>query len=183
MLANAAVVETVVESVRRFDIHPLVVDPVMVASSGDVLLAPEAVAAVRSNCCRWQTWLPRTSPRRRCCWGGRCATGRDARGRRAGGDGRSCRAVKGGHLTGEEMVDVLYDGERYYAPRAPSSGGEPARHRYALSAAIAACLALGYPLAVAVERSVDFVRRAIETAPGLGSGRGPLNHFTRPALF
>ncbi|NLC57997.1 MAG: bifunctional hydroxymethylpyrimidine kinase/phosphomethylpyrimidine kinase, partial [Armatimonadetes bacterium] len=49
MLANAAIIEAVVESVRRFGIRPLVVDPVMVASSGDVLLEPDAITAVRQR--------------------------------------------------------------------------------------------------------------------------------------
>ena len=79
-----------------------------------------------------------------------------------------------------EVVDVLFDGERK-AARAFRHPRIDTRHTHGtgctLSAAIAAHLALGLPLERAVEASLDFVYRAIAAAPGLGGGRGPLNHF------
>jgi len=98
---------------------------------------------------------------------------------------RGARAalVKGGHLEGESVVDVLFDGRHYRVwtrPRIPS------RHTHGtgctLSAAIAAGLARGAALVPAVEAALEYVRRAIATAPGLGSGHGPLNHFAPPPL-
>ena len=90
--------------------------------------------------------------------------------------------VKGGHLAGSDAVDILHHarGERVWRrPRLDT------RHTHGtgctLSAAAAAGLALGRPLEDSVDAAIDFVRRAMETAPGLGGGHGPLNHFV-PAL-
>src|SRR3989442_1180141 len=92
--------------------------------------------------------------------------------------GAKAALVKGGHLAGDEVVDVLIaDGivRRFTRPRLETTSthgtGCP------LSAAVAAGLALGRPLERAVEDAVDFVHRAIAAAPGLGKGHGPLNHF------
>jgi hydroxymethylpyrimidine/phosphomethylpyrimidine kinase len=93
---------------------------------------------------------------------------------------RGARAalVKGGHLTGPEVVDVLvtaHAARRFTQPRlaVTSTHGTGCT----LSAAIAAGLALGRPLERAVADALDFVHRAIAAAPGLGTGHGPLNHF------
>jgi len=93
---------------------------------------------------------------------------------------RGARAalVKGGHLSGDDLTDVLYDGKqlRRFAHRridTTSTHGTGCT----LSAAIAAALALRVPLEGAVELALEYVRRALVSAPGLGSGHGPLNHF------
>jgi hydroxymethylpyrimidine/phosphomethylpyrimidine kinase len=92
--------------------------------------------------------------------------------------GARAALVKGGHLAGAEVVDVLVaDGaaRRFIRPRL----GTTSTHGTGctLSAAIVAGLALGRPLERAVEDALDFVHRAIAAAPGLGQGHGPLNHF------
>jgi hydroxymethylpyrimidine/phosphomethylpyrimidine kinase len=93
---------------------------------------------------------------------------------------RGARAalIKGGHLTGPEVVDVLvtaHAARRFTQARlaVTSTHGTGCT----LSAAIAAGLALGRPLERAVADALDFVHRAIAAAPGLGRGHGPLNHF------
>ena len=86
--------------------------------------------------------------------------------------------VKGGHLDGDEVVDVLAMGgevRRFTRPKLRTSSTHGTG--CTLSAAIAAGLALGRPLERAVSDALDFVHRAIATAPGLGQGHGPLNHF------
>jgi hydroxymethylpyrimidine/phosphomethylpyrimidine kinase len=86
--------------------------------------------------------------------------------------------VKGGHLEGDEVVDVLAVGgevRRFTRPKLQTSSTHGTG--CTLSAAIAAGLALGRPLEQAVADGLDFVHRAIATAPGLGRGHGPLNHF------
>ena len=86
--------------------------------------------------------------------------------------------VKGGHLEGDEVVDVLAVGgevRRFTRPKLRTSSTHGTG--CTLSAAIAAGLALGRPLERAVADALDFVHRAIATAPGLGQGHGPLNHF------
>jgi hydroxymethylpyrimidine/phosphomethylpyrimidine kinase len=86
--------------------------------------------------------------------------------------------VKGGHLAGDELVDVLYDGSRLHRfSRARVATTSTHGTGCTLSAAIAAAMALGVPLRNAVELGLEYVHRAIASAPGLGSGHGPLNHF------
>jgi hydroxymethylpyrimidine/phosphomethylpyrimidine kinase len=85
--------------------------------------------------------------------------------------------VKGGHLAGEEVTDVLVTaaGVRHHRrPRLPSTSTHGTG--CTLSAAITAGLALGRPLEQAVDDALDFVHRAIAAAPGLGRGHGPLDH-------
>src|SRR5204863_2645632 len=94
--------------------------------------------------------------------------------------GARAALVKGGHLAGDEVVDVLVtDGRvrRFTRPRLDTTSTHGTG--CTLSAAIGAGLALGRPLEQAVADALDFVHRAISAAPGLGSGRGhgPLNHF------
>ena len=93
--------------------------------------------------------------------------------------GARAALIKGGHLEGSEAIDVLYDGERFDVfKRARIDTTSTHGTGCTLSAAITAGLAKGDDLRSAVERALDFVYRAIATAPGLGAGHGPLNHFT-----
>jgi len=92
--------------------------------------------------------------------------------------GAQAALVKGGHLAGEEVVDVLVANgtvRRFTRPRLETTSTHGTG--CTLSAAVAAGLALGRPLERAVEDALDFVHRAIAAAPGLGRGHGPLNHF------
>ena len=86
--------------------------------------------------------------------------------------------VKGGHLAGDEIVDVLIaDGiaRRFTRPRLETTSTHGTG--CTLSAAVAAGLALDRPLERAVGDALDFVQRAMAAAPALGRGHGPLNHF------
>src|SRR5207245_4290461 len=92
--------------------------------------------------------------------------------------GAQAALVKGGHLPGDEVVDVLVrDGavRRFARPRLDTTSTHGTG--CTLSAAIAAGLAHGRPLEQAVADGLDFVARALAAAPGLGKGHGPLNHF------
>ncbi|HYR06715.1 MAG TPA: bifunctional hydroxymethylpyrimidine kinase/phosphomethylpyrimidine kinase, partial [Longimicrobium sp.] len=90
--------------------------------------------------------------------------------------------LKGGHLRGDELVDVLFDGTEWHEWRRPKL---ETRNTHGtgctLSAGIAAGLAHGRPLRRAVEDALDYVQRAMASAPGLGSGHGPLNHLVEGA--
>ena len=180
MLADADVVRTVARGLERHGLAPYVLDPVMVATSGDPLLAGDAVDAIRAEL------LPRAdlvTPNldETAILVGRTvadvpemeAAAREPVERL----GARAALVKGGHLPGDEAVDVLFDGEittyRHPRIRTTSTHGTGCT----LSAAIAAHLAGGLPLRDAVARSLDWVHRAIATAPGLGGGHGPLNHL------
>jgi hydroxymethylpyrimidine/phosphomethylpyrimidine kinase len=92
--------------------------------------------------------------------------------------GADAALVKGGHLDADEIVDVLVtptDVRRFAHPRLATTSTHGTG--CTLSAGIAAGLACGRPLARSVADALDFVHRAMATAPGLGSGHGPLNHF------
>ena len=94
--------------------------------------------------------------------------------------GARAALVKGGHLTEDKAVDVLWDGrvERTWSrPRLPAMNTHGTG--CTLSAGVTASLALGVSLQDAVDRAVDFVARAIAPAPDLGRGHGPVNHFVR----
>ena len=180
MLADAGVVATVAEGLRRHALAPYVLDPVMVATSGDVLLERDAVQAIRAELLPLAALVTPNldeaailvdAPVR-----DEAAMERAARALVEEGGARAA-LVKGGHLRGAETVDVLYDGtlRRFRHPRIETTSTHGTG--CTLSSAITAHLALGHPLVEAVERSLDYVHRAIATAPGLGDGHGPLNHF------
>ncbi|HEU4563974.1 MAG TPA: bifunctional hydroxymethylpyrimidine kinase/phosphomethylpyrimidine kinase [Gemmatimonadaceae bacterium] len=180
MLGDSEVVMAVAAGIERHGLHPYVLDPVMVATSGDLLLAPGAVEAIRERLLPLADLVTPNLDEAAILCG---ADVRDEEGmahaaREIVRRGAKAALVKGGHLDGAETVDVLWDGRSLRTFRHPRL---TTRNLHGtgctLSAAIAAHLALGEPLPTAVERSLDYVHRAIATAPGLGSGHGPLNHF------
>jgi hydroxymethylpyrimidine/phosphomethylpyrimidine kinase len=92
--------------------------------------------------------------------------------------GARAALLKGGHLRADELVDVLYDGREWRAWRRPKQRTRGTHGTgCTLSAAAAAGLAHGRPLARAVEDALEYVQRAMAAAPGLGGGHGPLNHM------
>ena len=90
--------------------------------------------------------------------------------------------LKGGHLPGARIRDVVMEGAASYAIECPRI---ETRHTHGtgctLASAIATGLAQGMAMRAAIERAHDFVQRAIRTAPGYGQGRGPLNHAPEPS--
>jgi hydroxymethylpyrimidine/phosphomethylpyrimidine kinase len=91
--------------------------------------------------------------------------------------GAGAALVKGGHLPGDNAVDVFYDGSEFAHLAAPRIA---TRHTHgsgcAYSAAITALLARGETLADAVREAKQFISRAIASAPRIGHGHGPVNH-------
>ena len=185
MLVDAEIVQAVAASLRRHGLGAYVLDPVMVATSGDVLLAPGAVASIRDELLplaavvtpNWPEAVILTGVEERDLRGMETAA-RDLVGRGAG-----AALIKGGHLEGDEVVDLFWDGRSRRVFRGPRID---TRHTHGtgctLSAAIAAGLARGAPLEAAVEDAVNWVRAAIAGAPGIGAGRGPLDHFAEVAI-
>jgi hydroxymethylpyrimidine/phosphomethylpyrimidine kinase len=183
MLATREIVETVVDGLRAVPVRPLVVDPVMVATSGDVLLDPEAVDAVQTLLLPLATVITPNIPEAAVLLGERRAETEaqivaQAEALRAAG----CRAVliKGGHGAGGTAVDILAQEsgiERFERPRieTPHTHGTGCT----LSAAIAALLALGLSLREAVRGAKDYVWHGLEHGAGLGvgTGRGPVDHL------
>lgn len=180
MLATGEVIRTVAEALKRCapDV-PLVVDPVMVAKGGARLLQDEAVASMKALLIPRAQILTPNLPEAETLLGRRITD--EAAMRDAARDllGFGCRAVllKGGHLEGQRIHDILCHagGERSFVDdriETPHTHGTGC----SLASAIATGLAQGYDLEDAVARARAYVREAIATAPGLGSGHGPLNH-------
>lgn len=180
MLADANVVRTVRDGIVKYSLFPYVLDPVMVATSGDPLLAPDAVQAIANDLLPLADLVTPNLDEARILAGIEVddvdAMQRAARILVEGG--AKAALVKGGHLTGAEAIDVLATADAVRLFRHPRID---TRHTHGtgctLSSAITAQLALGRSLLEAVQTSLDFVHRAIENAPGLGGGNGPLNHF------
>lgn len=180
MLANAEIIEAVVAAVSEFAIRPLVVDPVMVASSGDILLDPSAVEAVRRRLLPAADLVTPNLAEAEVLTGMPVRTEAEMRAAAEALVGMGARAalVKGGHLPGEEMVDVLLAGGEFHCFRGERLPVDnPHGTGCTLAAAVTAGLALGRDLPAAVAAATSYVRLAIESAPGLGHGRGPLHHF------
>lgn len=180
MLGTAELVETVADGIARHQFPNYVLDPVMVASSGDRLLEADAersiarrlvplASLVTPNVAEAQILVEEEV---------RTPEQMERAGRALVRQGAHVVLVKGGHLEGGSVIDVLVSARgahRFSHPRVDTTSTHGTG--CTLSAAIVAGLVLGRPLTQAVEDALDFVHRAIAAAPGLGRGHGPLNHF------
>jgi len=180
MLGSASLVETVADGIARRRLPNYVLDPVMIATSGDRLLDRDAERLVVRRLVPLATVVTPNLDEAAVLVGGEVRTPDDMEraGRALVRLGARAALVKGGHLAGEQVVDVLVaDGaaRRFTRPRLETTSTHGTG--CTLSAAVAAGLAHGRSLERAVEDALDFVHRAIAAAPGLGRGHGPLNHF------
>jgi hydroxymethylpyrimidine/phosphomethylpyrimidine kinase len=180
MLHDAAVIETVAAVLaEKAAAIPLVLDPVMVAKGGAPLIEPGAVDALKRLLVPRAAVLTPNLPEAEVLIAGTIASLDQMKEAAQALLRLRCRAVllKGGHLAGETVYDVLATaaGQRLWqSPRIDT------RHTHGtgctLASAIAAGIAQGMPVEAAVERARDYVQRAIAGAPGFGRGHGPLDH-------
>jgi hydroxymethylpyrimidine/phosphomethylpyrimidine kinase len=180
MLATAELVVVIADAIRRAALERYVLDPVMVATSGDRLLDRDAESAVTELLVPLASVVTPNLDEARLLTGLAIddESGMESAGARLVELGARAALVKGGHLAGDEVVDVLVDAEgvvRWRRPRIATTSTHGTG--CTVSAAIAAGLAWDRPLREAVADALDFAHRAIADAPGLGSGHGPLNHF------
>ena len=179
MLGDAAVVETVAQALDYATSVPAVVDPVMVAKGGASLLAEAAIGAVRSLMIPRAALLTPNAPEAAALTGLSVETTDDLR--RAGEAllalGAKAVLMKGGHVAGERVVDVLmtsagettFEGDRIETRHTHGTG-------CTLASACAAGLAKGLKLEEAVAQAWNYVHDAMLRAPGFGAGHGPLDH-------
>lgn len=180
MLANAAIVSMVAAKVREHRLPNLVVDPVLVAKSGDPLLRPEAMDAMRRELLPLATIVTPNIPEAEALLGHRVRGLEEQRraAREVQAMGPRSVVVKGGHGQEGEAVDVFYDGQtlrEFRAPRMTTTSTHGTGCTFA--SAIAAWLARGLSLEEAVEQAKEFVTEAIRHARPLGGGHGPVHHF------
>ncbi|MDX2235116.1 MAG: bifunctional hydroxymethylpyrimidine kinase/phosphomethylpyrimidine kinase [Hyphomonadaceae bacterium] len=180
MLGDIDVVETVAAAL---DAHaadaPAVVDPVMVAKGGHPLLAPRAVETVRALMVPRAALITPNAPEAEALTGVAVA---DVDGQRSAGErllalGAKAALVKGGHIAGEIVRDVLVTGAGTVVFESPRIATR-ATHGTGctLASAIAAHLALGESLQDAVRLAREYLMEAIRRAPRLGAGHGPVDH-------
>ncbi len=188
MLGNAQIVEIVAEKVREHDLQPLVVDPVMVAKSGDRLLSEDAVIALRERLLPLATVFTPNLPEAEAILGRALASWDDVR---AGAEeiaamGAQAVVIKGGHREGP-AIDLFYDGRQFHeftAVRVDTTSTHGTGCTFA--SAIAAALAKGSEPRGAVAMAKAYVTRALQSAYPLGKGHGPVHHFFRfwqPKLY
>jgi hydroxymethylpyrimidine/phosphomethylpyrimidine kinase len=182
MLANAAIVSAISAVLGRVKPGSLVVDPVMIAKGGDRLLEEAAIEAIRSELLPLARVVTPNIPEAEVLAGMAIATFADMReaGRRILRLGPGVVLVKGGHLGGDESVDIACTGSGFTEFRASRL---KTIHTHGtgctLASAIAANLALGHDHLEAIRLAKAYVTEAIRHAPGLGGGHGPLEHFWR----
>ena len=177
-LGSAELIRAVAALARQFP-FPLVVDPVMVSKHGARLMETEAGIALRELLLPCAFLLTPNIPEAEALTGMRIRDEGEMVDAARRLRGLGCRAVlvKGGHAQGEP-VDILSCGdqvERFSGTRIATQHTHGTGCTY--SAAITAGLAQGLPLQLAVARAKAFMQAAIKTAPGLGHGHGPVNHF------
>jgi hydroxymethylpyrimidine/phosphomethylpyrimidine kinase len=192
MLANAAIVEAVAAAVDDLEIPFLVVDPVIVASSGDPLLDDEGLLAMKKELVSRAHAVTPNIPEAEVLSGVTIRSEQDRReaAKRIFALGPVYVVITGGHaLTSwgpasagpsDRIVDLVYDGKVFtdYAA-ARVAGRQTHGTGCSFSAALTAHLALGRSLHEAIPLAQEYVAGAIRHAPGLGRGSGPMNHFWR----
>lgn len=180
MLGSAAVVEAVAAAVRSLDLPKLVVDPVMIAKSGDALLDEAAVQVLRTDLLPQALVVTPNLPEAAVLSGRGVSSLDDAReaARQIHGFGGCAVVVKGGHGEGDPIVDLLFDGHQFTelpTPRQFTRNTHGTGCTFA--SAIAAFLARGLPLHEAVRQAQHYVAGAIRGGFAIGRGHGPLDHF------
>jgi len=180
MLHDAAVIEAVAAVLdERAPAVPLVVDPVMVAKGGEALLEPAAVKTLKERLLPRATLVTPNLLEAEALTGMTLSdtSGMEEAGKMIRAMGPQAVLVKGGHLAGTPLVDVLvtasvvhrFSGERINTRHTHGTG-------CTLASAIATGIAQSMPLHEAVARAREYLIEAILTAPAIGSGHGPVNH-------
>ncbi len=174
--AGVVIADTLVEFAATI---PVILDPVLIATSGDALAADGIPALLLERLVPIAAIVTPNSDEAARLTGLSIKISDDlvSAGQALIRRGATAALVKGGHLEGDTVEDALVtlDGARVFRnPRllTTSTHGTGCT----LASAVATGIAQGLPLAAAVKRAIDYVQEAIRTAPGFGSGHGPLNH-------
>ena len=183
MVAQLATIDAIAASLKRWSPKHVVLDPVLVATSGDRLLAADAVERLRTQLIPLASLITPNLPEAAALLGEEVASGEAAierQGRRLLAMGCPAVLIKGGHAQGAESIDYLVSGNGTFALPAPRI---VTRNTHgtgcSLSSAIAAGLAKGDDLETAVRNAKVFISAAIAAADrlGVGHGHGPIHHF------
>jgi len=184
MLFSAELIRTVADGLRRHGVQRIVLDPVMVAQSGDKLMRDEAIEALRQHLIPLAEILTPNLPETSVLLGREIRTAEEISRAAVELAGLGCAAVliKGGHLDSENCDDCLYlAGEKRMItlPGKRIATGNNHGTGCTLSSAIAANMAKGMEVEAAVRRAKDYITAAIAggAAYKIGHGHGPVHHF------
>src|SRR5690606_1691548 len=180
MISSVPIMEMIASRIKEHRIHRLVIDPVMISKSGASLLKEEAREALKRLLIPLAEVVTPNLPETEVLTGITPDTEEQRReaARRTGEMGGRSGVIKGGHLQGEQSVDLFFDGENFEELSAPRFD---TRHTHGtgctFSAALTAELAKGRPLLEAVRKAKDYITAAIRHPLELGGGHGPVNHW------
>ena len=185
MVADLAVIDAIAAGLRKWAPTHIVLDPVMVATSGDRLLAAEAVDALRTKLIPLASLITPNMPEAAALLNESIAADEaaiESQGKRLLAMGCPAVLIKGGHGQGAESIDYLVTGSGTIALAAPRIATQNTHGTgCSLSSAIAAGLAKGEDMETAVRNAKAWVSAAIAAADrlGVGHGHGPIHHFHR----
>lgn len=180
MLHTSSIIETVADTLGPYITHiPLVLDPVMFAKGGEALLQPDAISTLKKRLIPMANIITPNIPEAEYLAGMDISSVEDMKQAAKVILGLGCRSVllKGGHLGGNDITDVLawtggcelYHQKRIHTLHTHGTG-------CSLASAIATGLSQGMNLTGAVERARSYVQKSIVMAPQIGKGHGPLGH-------
>jgi hydroxymethylpyrimidine/phosphomethylpyrimidine kinase len=185
MVGELSTIEAIAASLKRWSPKHVVLDPVMVATSGGRLLATEAIDGLRTKLIPLASLITPNLPEAAALLGEGVASHAadiEGQGKRLLAMGCAAVLIKGGHADGTESVDYLIEAKRTARLAAPRIATKNTHGTgCSLSSAIAAYLAKGEAMESAVRDAKSFVSAAIAAADrfGVGHGRGPIHHFHR----
>jgi hydroxymethylpyrimidine/phosphomethylpyrimidine kinase len=180
MLGTAAIVEAVAAAIAELELPNVVVDPVMIAKSGDRLVDEHGIRTMRLELFPRARVVTPNIPEAEVLSGLKIVSLELAAeaARRIHGMGPSAVIVKGGHAPGDEIVDLLFDGTRCHELR---TARVATRNTHGtgctFASALAANLALGHSVLEAAARAQAYVVGAVRHGLSIGRGHGPLDHF------
>lgn len=181
MLSDSAIIEIVAEKIKEHRLQNLVVDPVMIAKSGDALLRPDAIEALKSRLIPLATIVTPNLPEAERLTGIHASRISDIQeaARKIVAMGARSVVIKGGHRKGP-AADLFFDGKKFRtftSARIRTSNTHGTGCTF--SAAIAANLAKGEKLEQAVAHAKSFITQAIRHGFPIGAGQSPVHHFYR----
>lgn len=184
MLLSSEIIETIKNTLKKYNIKNIVLDPVMIATSGDKLLQDEAIETLKQELIPIARVITPNIPEAEILLEKKIRSQKDLplMAKELSNNRRVSVFLKAGHLTDNKLIDVFYNAEddnileleskRVYTRNTHGTG-------CTLSSAIASFIALGLPLNVAVRNANDYVHRAIKSGAEyeIGKGHGPVHHF------
>lgn len=185
MLPTPEIVDIVAEIIRKYEVQNVVLDPVMIATSGDRLVSDEAIGRILSGLLPLVRVITPNIPETEFITGMKITEESEDQYAKAAGllfeKGVKAVLIKSGHIENSQVSDYLFDSDGgvwkypYEKIDTPNTHGTGCT----LSSAIASFLAHGYELPEAVGRAEDYIHEAIKAGAGykLGSGHGPVHHF------